>query len=240
MGRTLLGVDLDESRAGWLVERLLSDEDLEKLADGGQPDDRDDDPRSEAEDDGDGAATRGRYDAGFSAADRPDGAFESRSAADAEGESDDGARGRLAGLRPLLLRAAVALAVLAVLAALVWRYLGRVTESLPVSVPGRSGDESDGRADGTEEGPPARRRAKRAGLRERTQDDEADRPGAADGRDGADRPADRETASGRTVAEDVDLGALVALATLALTAALVRKFGERDESDPLVDGPDGG
>lgn len=36
MGRTLLGVDLDESHVGGLVKRLLTDEELEKLADGGR------------------------------------------------------------------------------------------------------------------------------------------------------------------------------------------------------------
>lgn len=52
MGRTLLGVDLDESPVGSLVKRLLTDEELEKLADGGRPG-REDDGRDDVSDAGD-------------------------------------------------------------------------------------------------------------------------------------------------------------------------------------------
>ena len=41
MGTTLLGVDLDESPVGGLIERLLSEEELEMLADGGRERDED-------------------------------------------------------------------------------------------------------------------------------------------------------------------------------------------------------
>jgi len=39
MGKTLWGIDLEESPAGGLIQRLLSEEELEALTDGGRPDD---------------------------------------------------------------------------------------------------------------------------------------------------------------------------------------------------------
>lgn len=49
MGKRLLGIDLDESRAGGLVKRLLSEEELETLTDGGrESSDEEDDPAEDA------------------------------------------------------------------------------------------------------------------------------------------------------------------------------------------------
>jgi hypothetical protein len=47
----LMGVDLDESPVGGLIERLLSEEELEKLADGGQPAGDDTDASEDGADD---------------------------------------------------------------------------------------------------------------------------------------------------------------------------------------------
>jgi hypothetical protein len=158
----------------------------------------------------------------------------------------------------LLLKAAVALAVLAVVAVLVWKYLGRFVEAAPV--PDRLSGSSDGSTSVGDDGPdidddapPARRRAKTPGaaggedesdereedltetfedLAEHASVDDEDEDDADDSDD-----ADAEDA-GRAVDDDVDVGALVGLAALALIAAVVRKFGERPERDPLVDGAD--
>ncbi|QLH81806.1 hypothetical protein [Halosimplex pelagicum] len=312
MGRTLLGIDLDESPVGGLVEGLLSDEDLEKLTDGGR--DVDDDRTADANDE---AAVGGDAETDVGT-DLVDDAVESGDADDAgssDAESipvgtggdsgsapwdspspegpdpvpspgaedvDDEDGGWKAKLRPVLLKAAAALVVLAVVAFVAYRYLGKA-KSVASDKLG-SDDEVDsppttGAADA--DVPAARRRAKAPERDDR--EEFADRPvdetvahaeraetagesGAADD-EGADREADDEGADreaddeepdreadgeepdreadgeepdtvGRPTA-DSDVGALVGLAALALVAAVVRKFGEDREYDPLVDGPAG-
>ncbi|MFB6151751.1 MAG: hypothetical protein ABEJ40_08100 [Haloarculaceae archaeon] len=228
MGRTLLGIDLDESPVGSLVERLLAEEDLEKLADGGRPSEDSADRAPDDDADGEGSSIDGRGD------DTADGTV---------GEDDDGDGGRLAGLRPLLLKAAIALAVLAVLAVVAYRYMGRVKETVPDSVGMPSPLSDDGgethepESDGVGGAgvSPARRRAKgRDGT------DAVGRGAVGSDDSSGDSPDDGEGAprADPSLAEDVDLGALVGLAALALVAAAVRKFGEDRPRDPLVDGPD--
>ncbi|PSP31492.1 hypothetical protein BRC64_10000 [Halobacteriales archaeon QH_10_67_22] len=246
MGRMLMGVDLDESPVGGLIERLLSEKELEKLADGGQPAGDDTDASEDGADDiGDDEfdwVTDDVDDTEEWVADPMD---DPRDPEFDLGADDDG--GRLGGYRPLLLKAAVALAVLAVLAVVAYRYAGRIKGIVPDRLTDRGGDDSESDDAGTDEEfdddvSPARRRAKMT-------DDDADRPGRSDpdtewttrdepeteGEDEAD--VDADDGGVRSIREDVDLGALVGLATLALIAAVVRKFGEERPHDPLVDGP---
>ena len=245
MGRMLMGVDLDESPVGGLIERLLSEEELEKLADGGQPAGDDTDASEDGADDiGDDEfdwVTDDVDDTEEWVADPMD---DPRDPEFDLGADDDG--GRLGGYRPLLLKAAVALAVLAVLAVVAYRYAGRIKGIVPDRLTDRGGDDSETGDAGADEEfdddvSPARRRAKMT--------DDADRPGRSDpdtewttrdepeteGEDEAD--VDADDGGVRSIREDVDLGALVGLATLALIAAVVRKFGEERPHDPLVDGP---
>lgn len=272
MGRMLLGVDLDESPVGGLVERLLSEEELEKLADGGQPAGTDD-PSDEAGDDGSNAPADDSEAAPGESAEDPladlldesgspeddvggrdtgghgaDGATDSRGIRERVAAAGPGGEGgRLAGYRPLLLKAAVVLALLAVLAVLAWRYAGRVTGVVPDRVTDRVG--SSGEESAADDVSPARRRAKVSG------DEASERPGRSDedtewttkapswrrsrdDADEADESDDAGTDGVRSVGAGLDLGALVGLATLALIAALVRKFGEDRPRDPLVDGPE--
>jgi hypothetical protein len=269
MGRTLWGVDLDESPAGGLIERLLTDEELAMLADGGQPpgdeDDENDDRESEAENDESDDVDPDLDDiAGDADAGADEFAWEGESAstfgADGPPDSDEsgGLREKITGTRMLLLKAAVALAVLAVVAVLVWKYLGRFVEAAPV--PDRLRGSSDGSTsvgddgpDVDEDAPSARRRAKTPGVAgdedesdEREEDltetfeDLAEHASVDDeDEDDVDDSEDTDTEdAGRAVDDDVDVGALVGLAALALIAAVVRKFGERPERDPLVDGAD--
>jgi hypothetical protein len=176
---------------------------------------------------------------------------------DYEDEDEDagGVGGFLAAHKWLLLKVAVGLAAFAAVAVVVWRYRNKLTGI----VPGRDGDDADDEFDVDAGGEststgvsPARRRAKvdadagetpppdgrdDADSREDS-DREGDERSASDERPGERRPRDR-AADDRSPGEDVDLGALVGLGTLAVIAALVRKFDEERTRphDPLVDGP---
>ncbi|WP_135364101.1 hypothetical protein [Halosimplex halophilum] len=281
MGRTLLGIDLDESPVGGLIEGLLSDEDLEKLTDGGRdvddehgadsPDDPSvaddaeadvgtglvDDAVESGEGDRDGATrsesgsipvgTSGDSDAWDSPS--PDGPDPVPSPGAEDVDDEDG--GWKAKLRPVLLKATAALAVLAVVAFLAYRYLGKARSVASDKL--GSDDEADsppttGAAAG--DAPEARRRAKAPDRDDR--EEFADRPvdetvgyaerAASGGEsdvsgDGEDEADDGEPDTVGRPAADSDVGALVGLAALALVAAVVRKFGEDREYDPLVDGP---
>lgn len=292
MGRTLLGIDLDESPVGGLIEGLLSDEDLEKLTDGGRDvdDERDapdDEPSRESDepagdatavgtdlvddavesegidadeaDDHDSTASSeaGSIPVGTSATDEGDawdtpnpdgpGPVPSPGAEDVD-EEDGGWSGKL---RPILLKATAALVVLAVVAFVAYRYLGKARSAASDRFGSDEGDAESpptaGPADA--DGSEARRRAKspsrddREEFADRPVDEtvgRAERAAAADESDAAgetddDRDEDPDTV-GRPAA-DSDVGALVGLAALAIVAAVVRKFGEDREYDPLVDGP---
>jgi hypothetical protein len=267
MGRTLLGVDLDESHVGELVKRLLTDEELEKLADGGRPagDDRDgsdadsddsDDTDDHGDDTGTGSGTdtdtdtdtdtgsseTGGSSVGVGSATGSVGGRDWTGTDDTDWLDDGDDEGRLGGYGPLVLKGGAVLLVLVVVGLVVWRYGGRVKGALPSVGGSGTSDEGDvaddePAASGTDEGvSPARRRAK-VGVR----DDGEDAGGGTDsggsrvdaGGEGRRRGEPGVEAVGR----DVDLGALVGLGTLALVAALVRKFGEQRPRDPLVDGP---
>jgi hypothetical protein len=285
MGRTLLGIDLDESPVGGLVEGLLSDEDLEKLTDGGrEPGDEpaagDDEPTREGDestddeptavgtdlvddavesDGADGSGSSGAEsipvgtsgDSGGAPWDTPspDGPEPVPSPGAEDVDDEDG--GWRANLRPLLLKAAAALVVLAVVAFAAYRLLGRAKSAAG----GRFGSDDEAESPPTADAadadvPEARRRAKHSERDER--EEFGDRPvdetvGHAERAESAGGPEDDEAddetddgeepdAIGRPTA-DSDVGALVGLAALALIAALVRKFGEGREYDPLVDGP---
>lgn len=243
MGRTLLGIDLDESPFGGLVERLLDEEDLERLdarPDGGTGGDdapggsgprtggdgtRDD--RSPAWADHDRTDTPSPGDPG-------DGSDDGRGVDDTPGDSsripsldpgsgdDDGDwRARLAALgsrlRPVLL-AAVGLVVLGgVVVLLVRRYGDRVAAVLAGRL--RRGGNGETEADG----------------------DTSRTGGGEDGWSPDSRDEDSGTSDddgGVAVAPDDDAGALVALAFLALVAALARKVTEDRPRDPLADGPE--
>jgi len=165
------------------------------------------------------------------------------------GEFDDdeesgGIGGFLSAHKWLLLKVAVGLAALAAVGVVVWRY----KDKLSGVVPGRGGEDADEGFDSDlgSDVSPARRRAKA--------DEDAGETPPPDGRDEADlgddeRPAPGERAGARpardhvedvgSLGEDVDMGALVGLGTLAVIAALVRKFDEERNRphDPLVDGP---
>jgi hypothetical protein len=238
MGRTLFGIDLDESPAGGLVERLLDEEDLEKLdarPDGGTDaaDGADAADGTDADDSGDPTETGDGTPTDQSPAWLNDAVSpgDDRSGDDASGDGSrvpglgpgdggddgDGWRGRLAALRsrlrPLLL-GAIGLAVLAaVLALLARRYGDRVVATLPGRIrPGEGGEAS--RPD-DDDGP-------------RSSEDGARAP------DSPESETESDDDSGVAVAPDGDGGALVALAFLALVAALVRRATE-DRPDPLAD-----
>jgi|GEM_PF-1350244 len=171
---------------------------------------------------------------------------------DYEDEEASGVGGFLAAHKWLLLKVAVGLAALAAVAVVVWRY----KDKLAGAVPGRGGEDADeefdveaGDGPASDDVSPARRRAK---------GDDAGETPPPDGRDGADTGGDERAAPGAetgagpgtrpprdrtedagSLGEDVDMGALVGLGTLAVIAALVRKFDEERNRphDPLVDGP---
>lgn len=243
MGRTLYGVDLDRSPLGGLIKRLLTDEELEMLADGGfpgEPADRDESEDAAAEDElsGDVASVGVGHGGDY------------RPSSVERGESDDEDTGRIRGFvsshRGLLLKGGAALALLAVLGVLVWRYQGEIKSKLPERLGGESEpDDStgdDGYA-GTDVSP-ARRRAKadaraEAASQESTAADATspeDERATQRGRRTRRSDQDSSRAEAAASAEDVDLGALVGLGTLALIATLVRRFGEDRPHDPLVDG----
>ena len=246
MGRTVYGVDLEESPFGGLIEKLLTEEELEKLADGGaaagRPGDRDTAP------DGGGDAaddwnvsdeTYGSPDDGSDPVesdapsspppstddDGPDSTgyrgFGDAGFDDAGAEDDGGGVGGfLSTHKWLLLKVAVAFAALAAVLVVVWRY----KDKLAGVVPGRGGGEdefdADSDASADRDVSPARRWAK--------VDEDEDGAGATDESEGVTTPG-----------QDVDLGALLGLGFLAFVAALVRKFDEERNRphDPLVDGP---
>lgn len=264
MGKTLLGIDLDESPVGGLIESLLSEDDFEKLTDGGRNADDEDgsadtDTGTGVVDDTDGSSgeatertddgghsdettvpvgtgddTDAPWDAPGSGVDTPSPGAEPSGPTDSipsagDESAEDGGDGWKAKLRPLLLKTTVALALLAVVAFVAYRYLGTVRDVAGDKLPTdrfAGGDEDDEPADATgfDDGS-ARRRGKS------TPDGQAGESATGLGTD-----EDDSAAAGRPQS-DSDAGALVGLAMLALVAALVRKFGEDRPRDPLVDGP---
>jgi Flp pilus assembly pilin Flp len=144
-----------------------------------------------------------------------------------------------------LLKVAVVLLLLAVVAILVYRYMDAIRAALPDRLTGATGEPDAAGASFDDDVSPARRRAKvgrdRSASTDRADEtasastDRGDTPGASEKRD----TSEDETDGGlRAPGEDVDVGALVGLGALALVAALVRKFGENRPRDPLVDGPE--
>lgn len=169
-------------------------------------------------------------------------------------EESGGVGGFLSAHKWLLLKVAVGLAALAAVGVVVWRY----RDKLSGAVPGRGGEDADdgfdvdaGDESTSRDVSPARRRAK-------VDEDDGETP-PPDGRDDVDIGDDADLDDERTApgerpgarpprdpaegvgspGEDVDMGALVGLGTLAVIAALVRKFDEERNRphDPLVDGP---
>lgn len=299
MGRTLLGVDLDESAVGGLVERLLTDEELEKLADGGRPAGSDDanteggTAPGEREGDDDASETVSGSDVAFADEDetterlsgsdvtfRDDSGSESAGRASATGptggrnaipsispgddEESDESGGFVSQHRSLLIKGGAAVLLLGVVGVVIWRYGGKIKGLVPGLGGGSDEDETSHdaaeRDDAVATGAaptrrtggsmadsgvsPARRRAK-VGARAERDDDRSDdlrraaddASDASDGR-GGDATEKEPSASTGDLRDDVDLGALVGLGTLALISALVRKFGEDRPRDPLVDGPE--
>jgi hypothetical protein len=159
-------------------------------------------------------------------------------------DDSGGVGGFLSAHKWLLLKVAVGLAALAAVGVVVWRY----KDKLSGAVPGRGGEDADEEFD-TDVGSdvsPARRRAKADEDAGETPppDGRADADADGDDRTTADERRGRRPSRDRTEAvgspgEDVDMGALVGLGTLAVIAALVRKFDEdrNRPHDPLVDGP---
>jgi len=275
MGRTLLGIDLDESPVGGLIEGLLSEEDLEKLTDGGR--DADADPETDAsrdgtddesgtevgtdlvddavESDGEGGDTSESVPVGTSASGSSD-TWDSPSPEGPEPipspgaeDVDDDEGGWKAKLRPILLKATAALVVLAVVAFVAYRFLGKAKSAAGDRFGSDEETDSPPTTDAVDaDAPEARRRAKsperddREALGDRPVDETIGRAEPAEPADAGasdeDEAADDEEPEsvGRPTA-DSDVGALVGLAALALVAAVVRKFGEDREYDPLVDGP---
>lgn len=262
MGRTLFGIDLDDSRTGRFVRGLLDEEELEMLADGGRapddggsdaadsgsgsdadaaPDGGDADASSEA-DGGTASVTDGSEDGSDHEA-APNGGVggsagvsvegPDSSADDEESESLDEAfeeqdESLLARLKPLLLKGAAVAAVLAVVGFVLYRYGDKIVGAVRSRF-GGDGDEEDSEGPGyvgetpREEAPP---RSTVAPATERVETPSDERPSDAE-------RADRAAAQ---AGDGSDAGALVGLAALAVIAALARKFGERPESDPLVEG----
>ncbi|WP_123538782.1 hypothetical protein [Halosimplex salinum] len=274
MGKTLLGIDLDESPVGGYIERLLSEEDLEKLTDGGREprDESDASDTSDAAADGGDAATDDR-DAGTDLVDdavddgsettvpvgtsgddpsdawdtpNPDGPATLRDPVPSPGDADADDGGWKEKLRSVLPKVAVALVVLAVVAVLAYRYLGKAKRVASDKL--GSDDESDQPeprpTEVTGDVPEARRRAKAPSRDEREEfadqpvDETVDRARRAESDERDDREDDEAgpDSVGRP-RTDSDVGALVGLAALAVVAAAVRKFSEEPERDPLVDGP---
>lgn len=224
MGRTLLGIDLDESQVGGLIEGLLAEDDLEKLADGGTEDDRESDGDERA------ASPAGRADTGPTGfeSETPSPGAEPVEPAGGGGSDEDDGGGILARLRPHLKKIGIAVAVLGVLAVVAWKFGGRIAGAVKSRLGrGDDGNGSDGDAPGVAVGPPTGEREDVPSARQR-----------AKATEDPEEPEDREPDEVRRPTEpDADLGALVGLAALALIAAVVRKFGEGRPYDPLVDGP---
>ena len=260
MGTTLLGVDLDESPVGGLIERLLSEEELEMLADGGRDRDEDVDGSDNTDDPGETklgtdlvndavtsddatsvpVGTGGDESSGVdtpSPGTQPSGLAGRVPSPGDDSEGGDG--GWTKTLRPIVLKGTVVLAVLAVVGFLVYRYLGTAKEKVSDKI---GSDDEDAEAeprpsDVTGDVPEARRRAKepnREEVSDRPVDETVYRAEDADGDDGAEDEAPDSVGRPRA---DSDVGALVGLAALAIVAAAVRKFGEDRPRDPLVDGP---
>lgn len=247
MGRTLFGIDLDESPVGGLIEDLLTEEDLEKLADGGRPagepsagddpDDGDDrSPRDDATGAGGGSTDRRRGARRGQDTPSPGADAVNEPLTDLRDEADEEESGGiLSKLRPHLKKIVAGLVLLAVLGVVAWKYMGRAKDAASDKVGGD--DSAPDPAEGHVEGdvPEARARAKAAEGDWAWRDDEGDE---------TDRDADERRDAGRQRAgttsgrlpDDSDTGALVGLAALALMAALVRKFGEQRPRDPLVEG----
>jgi len=270
MGRTVYGVDLEESPFGGLIEELLTEEELEKLADGGAPGGRgaapdgggddeveSDTTESEADDDAGSSETRSWSPSSpppSTARDDESGGYGSGSRSrESTGfgpgtgtDEDEGDASFLSKHRWLLLKVAVAFAVLATVGVVLWRYKDRLTGL----VPGRGGDDTDefdvdatGAEDGGADVSPARRRARVGGEATGRDDDRPPGHGGGDGDDGEHgappQQSPRRDEGVETPGEDLDLGALVGLGALALVAALVRKYDEKHSRphDPLADGP---
>jgi len=182
------------------------------------------------------------------------GSDESAEGGDGE-HADDESGGIAAKIRPHLLKIAVAGVVLAVVALVAWRYLGTV-KSVAGDKLGRGDSESEADdfgddvtevdagagPDVDEDAPAARRRAKaaRSADAEVAAETELGESVAADADTDPEAEAGDEDDDDAGVARsgDSDMGALLGLAFLALVAALVRKFSEEREHDPLVDGPE--
>lgn len=255
MGRTVYGVDLEESPFGGLIETLLTEEELEKLTDGGTPARPGDHPAApdggDAEDDGFGDADTETGDAGSDGTGDGSGSdadsWSPSSPPPSTGPDDGRDFGSGAGLggsggddasflskhKWLLLKVAVALAALTAVGVVVWRYRDR----LAGLVPGRGGDDADefdveapaaDAGDGDADVSPARRRAK---VGEGTAGTDAGAEGGDRDGDEPDREAPQRRPSRRddgveTPGQDLDLGALLGLGVLAFVAALVRKYDE--------------
>jgi len=258
MGTTLLGVDLDESPVGGLVERLLSEEELEMLADGGHEADEETgggDDTSETDetqmgtdlvddavstDDDATSVPVGTSGSESTGVDTPSPGTEPSGLAGGVPSpgDDDSEGGWKEKLRPILLKGTVVLAVLAVVGFVAYRYLGTAKDKVSDKIGSDEDAERESRpTDVTGDAPEARRRAKAPSQEEfskRPVDETVHRAEGADGDDGVDDEASDSVGRPRA---DSDVGALVGLAALAIVAAAVRKFGEERPRDPLVDGP---
>ena len=238
MGRTLFGIDLDESPASGLLRRLLSEDDLRKLdlddgtaADGGtRPAARPDGGDDTAADETTQTDLSGRA---VPESDAGDGQERAEPAAPAPEGGDDESEGssRFARLRSLLVPAVVALAVLAAVALLVWRYGDAIRAAVSNRL-GRGDDTPSGTGDTASDGAPPTFEARE------TVDAGTDADADGETETGGDE-GDRDALTDDTVESDQpdsDIDALVGLAFLALVAALVRHLTEQREHDPLVDG----
>jgi hypothetical protein len=149
MGTTLLGVDLDESPVGGLIERLLSEEELEMLADGGREADEesgggvDTSETGETEMGTDLVNDAVTSDDATSVPVGPSGDESSGVDTPSPGTEPSGLAGRVPSpededseggwkekLRPILLKGTVVLAVLAVVGFVAYRYLGTAKEKV--------------------------------------------------------------------------------------------------------------
>jgi len=170
MGTTLLGVDLDDSRLEGLVERLLTDEELEALTDGGRDRDESDDPSDDADstDSADGPDDDGDSDLGSMADESSvDGSTPGGSPVDTGGrdaslvqetpnpngipgvsdegsEDEDESGGIGATLRAHWKKIVAAVVAVAVLGVVAWKYGGTVAGAVKSKLGrGDSEDETD-------------------------------------------------------------------------------------------------